>query len=429
MRIGEFAKICHTKISVLRHYDKQGLLVPAYVDRFTGYRYYTKEQIAVFTHITALKKAGFSLAEIRRIISERNNTNGIIQLLEKKKNELQTTIFNLEEARKMLIQESSIIHTDFLHTFDGIKAKSSKVDGNDFLKACETLEEYILSQNYQRISNYMSYGSPQDNEVEAVCDVVKLRHEFLPLHENIDLPFVNDESIVGRWQTVGEYAVKEDFYADKFCDNQFYGEAIKEIYFLPKGERYWCYGWTKGKLLFEDGDCSSVNDYETEIYAGQRYMFIYHKSYYYRRGGKPTVLVLRQTDNRAYTAKEIARKDNIDLPFVHDERVLGRWNAHSYCQTKESFSPDTPSDKPLYFRSIEFLKNGRCISQYGEEIISSEDMQVWTKGYVLRKWNESACGYEIRTIDHVDYLILEWKSGDYRWGGFDTDYYVFTREL
>ena len=99
MRIGEFAKICHTRISVLRHYDKQGLLVPAYVDRFTGYRYYTKEQIAVFIHITALKKAGFSLAEIRRIISERNNTNGIIQLLEKKKNELQTTIFNLEEAR------------------------------------------------------------------------------------------------------------------------------------------------------------------------------------------------------------------------------------------------------------------------------------------------------------------------------------------
>ena len=54
-------------------------------------------------------------------------------------------------------------------------------------------------------------------------------------------------------------------------------------------------------------------------------------------------------------------------------------------------------------------------------------MQVWTKGYVLRKWNSSACAYEIRTVDGKDFLIIEWKSGDYRWGGFPTDYYVFVR--
>ena len=48
MQIGEFARICKTRISVLRHYDKEGLLSPDYVDNFTGYRYYSKEQIPVF---------------------------------------------------------------------------------------------------------------------------------------------------------------------------------------------------------------------------------------------------------------------------------------------------------------------------------------------------------------------------------------------
>ena len=48
MQIGEFAMLCGTKISVLRHYDKEGLLSPDHVDRFTGYRYYAKEQISVF---------------------------------------------------------------------------------------------------------------------------------------------------------------------------------------------------------------------------------------------------------------------------------------------------------------------------------------------------------------------------------------------
>ncbi len=55
-------------------------------------------------------------------------------------------------------------------------------------------------------------------------------------------------------------------------------------------------------------------------------------------------------------------------------------------------------------------------------------MQTWTKGYVLRKFNSTACAYEIRREDGRDFLIIEWKSGDYRYGGFDTNYYVFVRE-
>ena len=47
----------------------------------------------------------------------------------------------------------------------------------------------------------------------------------------------------------------------------------------------------------------------------------------------------------------------------------------------------------------------------------------------LRKYNASACEYEIRTVDGMDYLLIEWKSGDYRWGGFDTNYYIFVRDM
>ena len=54
-------------------------------------------------------------------------------------------------------------------------------------------------------------------------------------------------------------------------------------------------------------------------------------------------------------------------------------------------------------------------------------MQEWTNGYVLRKWNKTACAYEIKNIGGADYLFIEWKSGDYRWGGFETDYYVFEK--
>ena len=70
MKIGEFAKMCETKISVLRHYYKEKLPEPQYIDEFLGYRYYTSKQILTFYRINALKKAGFSLQEIREIISD-----------------------------------------------------------------------------------------------------------------------------------------------------------------------------------------------------------------------------------------------------------------------------------------------------------------------------------------------------------------------
>ena len=66
MKIGEFAKRCNTQISVVRHYDKLKLLSPVHIDNFTGYRYYSEAQIAVFSQIRDLKEAGFKTKLIRR---------------------------------------------------------------------------------------------------------------------------------------------------------------------------------------------------------------------------------------------------------------------------------------------------------------------------------------------------------------------------
>ena len=83
MKIGEFAKVCGTGISVLRYYDKQNLLKPVYIDKFTGYRYYSREQIPIFFRITALKQAGFTLEDIRHINSGTDEN----LLLQKKKSQ------------------------------------------------------------------------------------------------------------------------------------------------------------------------------------------------------------------------------------------------------------------------------------------------------------------------------------------------------
>src|SRR6185503_14561568 len=69
-RIGEFSRITRVTIETLRHYDALGLLKPAKVDPFTGYRFYSARQLMSLNRILALKEVGFSLEEIARILQE-----------------------------------------------------------------------------------------------------------------------------------------------------------------------------------------------------------------------------------------------------------------------------------------------------------------------------------------------------------------------
>ncbi len=68
LKIGDFSKLTRVSIRMLRHYDEIGLLKPAEIDPFTGYRFYSEHQLPVACRIAALKDMGFSLAEIREML-------------------------------------------------------------------------------------------------------------------------------------------------------------------------------------------------------------------------------------------------------------------------------------------------------------------------------------------------------------------------
>lgn len=252
---------------------------------------------------------------------------------------------------------------------------------------------------------------------KLILEEPKMKNEIIqPIRENINLSFENDEPVLGQWAIVSDGSAG-------------IGGKNRRIFFLPNGEQYWCYAWTKGKLLYDDGRNTLVSLYTTEQRADGLYMKIDLKSYEYLKSRKTEPVTLRRIDNKHYTKDEIARTDRIDLPFEDDPRVIGKWIAYDFIRAKTDFTAENPhyEQSRLYFREIEFRENGECISVYGDETIRGDSVQTWTKGAVLRKWNRTACAYDIRTVNGRDFMILEWKSGDYRYGGFDTDYYVFVR--
>lgn len=414
MKIGEFAKICNTRISVLRHYDKEKLLEPEHTDLFSGYRYYSSNQIETFHRITALKKAGFALHEIRQIISLSVGKEELAEMFKKREAELRLELKSLKEVQQ-LMSELNII-------FEENKALVKLSEFDDAESVCRQMEFQLKSADYQRISQYKI----SNNTVS--CDVIKLQEDEIELPV-LDIPFENDEQVVGKWEVLGMYAVKEDFYENKFCEKGFYGDEVKYIYFLPQGEEYWGYRWTKGYFISTGYLTGCIhNEYEIEKIGEDLYMFVNWKENDYLRGGNPTAMVLKKVDSNEYSAEMLAIKDDIDKPFVNDERILGKWVAHSFLGNKSEFPVPQEQMEDLYFKSIEFFPGGSCTSVYEDEVFEGDDKQVWTKSYVLRKWNWSACEYEIRELDGAEYMIIEWKSGDYRYGGFDTNYYVFVRE-
>lgn len=69
--ISEFAKACGTTKDTLYHYEKQGLLVPAFDDN-NHYRMYSSADFHLFQYIAHLRRMGFSVSDIRNCLTDRN---------------------------------------------------------------------------------------------------------------------------------------------------------------------------------------------------------------------------------------------------------------------------------------------------------------------------------------------------------------------
>ncbi len=78
LKIGEFSQMMQVTVKTLRHYEQKGLLLPDEVDEWTGYRYYSLDQMQKLQSIRDLQRLGFSLDEIKdlqqlkQLIARRN---------------------------------------------------------------------------------------------------------------------------------------------------------------------------------------------------------------------------------------------------------------------------------------------------------------------------------------------------------------------
>jgi DNA-binding transcriptional MerR regulator len=73
--IGEMARDSGLSVSALRFYDNAGVLVPAWVDPVSGYRWYEPGQLEEARLLACLRRAGMPLADIRLVLAGWSNAD------------------------------------------------------------------------------------------------------------------------------------------------------------------------------------------------------------------------------------------------------------------------------------------------------------------------------------------------------------------
>ena len=88
-KIGEFSRLSRISVRMLRHYDQIGLLTPSETDPFTGYRYYSAEQLPRLNRIIALRDLGFSLEQVAGMLDQDLSTEQLLGMLKLKRAEVE----------------------------------------------------------------------------------------------------------------------------------------------------------------------------------------------------------------------------------------------------------------------------------------------------------------------------------------------------
>jgi len=97
IKIGDFARLGQVSVVTLRYYDEMDLLKPVKVDHFTGYRYYSANQLPRLNRILALKDLGFSLEQIKLMLADGLSLEQLRGMLKVQRSEVEQRLSDEQE--------------------------------------------------------------------------------------------------------------------------------------------------------------------------------------------------------------------------------------------------------------------------------------------------------------------------------------------
>ena len=148
LKIGEFSRLMQVTVKTLRHYEQKGLLLPDEVDEWTGYRYYSIDQMQRLNTIRNLQRIGFSLDEIKELFEDNSHVPSIRQLDAK--------IKDTEAQLQQLIARRERL----------VNWRNSRKEMKTMEKfSIQSLPEIIVASHREVIPDYAALGSMCVNKI------------------------------------------------------------------------------------------------------------------------------------------------------------------------------------------------------------------------------------------------------------------------
>lgn len=273
-----------------------------------------------------------------------------------------------------------------------------------------------------------------DGTIELRVPLCRLSAEQICGDDQPLTEFEDDRTMIGKWHLLDIVPCKEQFLFGH--PKSFDGQRdiwLKDIYFMPGGVSSWIIdGWTKGSFTtrFNYPAHRFRHMLSTQQYRDKVLMFVEMKDNYDRitRGGKPVIYVYEKVSSRIFRPDEIGIKDDVNHPYAEDRTVLGIWETVGFVQRPEDFEPSAKRPFDHFVRALEFQPEGRAIYRFDRDNAPFYSLE-WTKGMLLDRRQLTNSAYRLKNIDGRDYLFVQWKSGDYIFGGRTPNYYVFERQI
>jgi len=235
-RIGEFSKLSKSTVKTLRYYDEIGLLKPEKIDRFTGYRLYTTDQLVELHRIQGFRQIGLSINEISVILSGQDYE----PILQKRKAELISVLAETQSQLSgiefILQGDKSMNYSATIKELPGCIVYSKKITIPNYDAAKQEVYFGIIPQIGEAIAKqypelkcanpeycFITYPDGEHKEKDVVIEFCEAVDKFYPNFDDVIFKEVKPCTIVSIIHK-GAYAelAKAYAYACKWIDENGY---------------------------------------------------------------------------------------------------------------------------------------------------------------------------------------------------------------
>jgi effector-binding domain-containing protein len=264
-KIGEFSKISFVTVQALRHYDDIGLLKPAKVEPFTGYRYYSADQLPRIQYISALKNLGLSLDDISTLVNEDLNFQDIKKLFILKRSELQQRID--DEQRRLTQVENILKQIENAGALPKFQVSLKRVEPILIASLREKLPDFSGTHIARMFQELIGFVMNSEAKPAGPTMMIYKDEDYKEQDADIEIAFQIDREV----ETKGRINIYELPGTEQAADLVFkgpyedMGEAYNAVMSWIAGNDYKINGFCREIYIVSPGDTKDPNEYVSEI--------------------------------------------------------------------------------------------------------------------------------------------------------------------